>query len=193
MSDKSFWDARYVQGLTGWDVKGVSQPLKHYIDQLKDRTVDILIPGVGYGHELEYLWHKGFVSLHGLDISEIPLRSIRQRIPQFPHTQLYREDFFAHRGQYDLILEQTFFCAIDPGLRKEYVKKMKALCKPEGKIAGVLFDFPLTDAGPPYGGDAKSYRALFEHEFEVVILEPCRNSIPQRAGRELFFVMQPKI
>ena len=49
-------------------------------------------------------------------------------------------DFFDHAGVYNLIIEQTFFCALDPSLRGSYVEKMHSLLADGGKIAGVLFD-----------------------------------------------------
>lgn len=39
-----------------------------------------------------------------------------------------------------VLMEQTFFCAINPSLRKDYVAKMHELLAPNGKLVGVLFD-----------------------------------------------------
>jgi hypothetical protein len=80
---------------------------------------------------------------------------------------------------------KRFFCAIDPQLRKQYVEKLASLLSPKGRMAGVLFDFPL-DAGPPFGGSKEEYLTLFQKYFSVRKMEPCRNSIAPRAGRELF-------
>ncbi|HXH19987.1 MAG TPA: hypothetical protein VNJ07_12995 [Chitinophagales bacterium] len=39
-----------------------------------------------------------------------------------PVVRLIHRDFFKHQGRYDLIIEQTFFCAINPKPRpaKQY-------------------------------------------------------------------------
>ena len=43
--DAEFWENRYRNQETGWDLGTVSPPLKAYIDQLEDKDVAILIPG----------------------------------------------------------------------------------------------------------------------------------------------------
>ena len=95
-------------------------------------------------------------------------------------------DFFEHLGSYDLIAEQTFFCALDPALRERYVEHMHRLLAPGGKLVGVLFDDPLNDDHPPFGGNKDEYLRLFRPVFEEVLLERCHNSVPPRAGRELW-------
>jgi hypothetical protein len=96
------------------------------------------------------------------------------------------EDFFQHEGKYDLLIEQTFFCAIPPIRRKEYVQKAASLLKPNGKIIGVLFDKIFEQPGPPFGGSADEYRSLFDPSFIIHTMDRCYNSIPPRSGSELF-------
>ncbi|WP_412783757.1 hypothetical protein, partial [Aeromonas sanarellii] len=67
-------------------------------------------------------------------------------------SHLIENDFFELDDKFDLILEQTFFCALDPELRNQYATKMYNLLNTNGKIAGLLFNFPLTNEGPPFGG-----------------------------------------
>ena len=57
-------------------------------------------------------------------------------------------------------IEQTFFCAIDPQYRKDYVRQSNKLLKSKGKLVGLLFDFPI-EQGPPFGGSISEYKALF--------------------------------
>lgn len=185
--DESYWNTRYKEGTTGWDIGHISSPLKAYINQLEDKSLKILIPGGGNSYEAEYLFKKGFKNVTIVDISETALRNVQKRVPNFPKSQLILQDFFEFEGSFDLIIEQTFFCALDPILRKEYAKKMHSLLKPKGKLMGVLFDFPLTSDGPPFGGSKEEYLTYFNPYFTIEILERCYNSIPPRDGRELFF------
>ena len=39
----NYWEDRYDANLTGWDMGKVSPPLKDYFDQLKDKSLKILI------------------------------------------------------------------------------------------------------------------------------------------------------
>ena len=125
--NKEYWEERYEKGETGWNVGKITTPIKEYIDQLKDKNVKILIPGAGNGYELEYLIEKGFKNSSVVDYATTPLENIKKRIPELDKSQIINADFFELEGQYDLIIEQTFFCALNPDLRQAYVQKMKAL------------------------------------------------------------------
>ena len=186
--DHEFWNSRYVSGQTGWDIGQVSTPLKAYFDQLENKNISILIPGAGNAYEAEYLHGLGFTDVTVLDIAPAVIQAFKMRIPEFPGDKLVLGDFFKHDGQYDLIVEQTFFCALEPSLRPKYVLKMKALLKPQGKLAGVLFGIPLNQDQPPFGGNEAEYRQLFSNSLGLKLMERCYNSIPPRAGNELFFI-----
>ena len=80
----------------------------------------------------------------------------------------------------------------DTSLRIDYVKKMHYLLKPKGKIIGLLFDFQLTEVGPPFGGTLDEYKNLFKSQFEIKVLEKAYNSIKPRLGSELFFIFEKK-
>ena len=191
--NEEFWSQRYADGTTGWDVGQVTTPLKEYIDQLEDKSIEILIPGAGNSYEGEYLWRKGFRNVKIVDISQAPLDNIAKRVPDFPSDHLIHANFFDLKGSFDLILEQTFYCALDPSLRPEYERKMTELIRPGGTLAGVYFRFPLTEEGPPFGGSIEEYENRFSEHFDIRVLEDCRNSIPPRMGREAFMIAKRKL
>ncbi len=189
--NKDYWEGRYLQERLGWDIGTVSPPLKAYIDQLDNKDLRILIPGAGHGYEAQYLFKNGFKNTYVLDIAGLPLRRLREKCPDVPEDRFIEEDFFnAELHGFDLVLEQTFFCALQPELRSEYVKKMHEILKPGGKLAGLFFDFPLTEQGPPFGGSESEYRKLFEPFFKIRKLERAYNSLPPRQGNELFFIFE---
>jgi len=188
--DQAFWSSKYQEGQTGWDMGEVSPPIKAYIDQLKYKDISILIPGAGNAYEAAYLFEQGFTDVTVLDLAKEPLDNFKKRMPDFPMEKLIQQDFFNHEGQYDLILEQTFFCALDPSLRMNYINKMKSLLKLNGKLSGLLFDFRLSEEGPPFGGDADAYSLAFQEQFYLKTLSPCYNSIKPRAGKELFIIFE---
>ena len=157
----SFWKEKYKDHKTGWDVGQPSTPIQNYIEQLTDKEISILIPGGGNGYEAELLHQLGFKNVYLLDIVKQPLANFSERVPSFPKDHLINADFFEYQGKYDLIIEQTFFCALDPILRKDYIKKMYRLLANNGKLVGLLFDFPLTNQGPPFGGSKQEYTDTF--------------------------------
>lgn len=190
--DQAFWTEKYQTGQTGWDLGMVSPPIQAYIDQLDNKEASILIPGAGNSYEATYLFEQGFKNVSVMDIAKEPLENFKQRVPEFPTHQLIQQDFFEHIGQYDLIIEQTFFCALDPSLRVSYIDKMKSLLKDGGKLVGLLFDFRLDDQGPPFGGSKDAYTIDFEKHFNFNTFESCYNSIKPRQGRELFIIFEKK-
>lgn len=185
LSEK-IWDNRYVNNDIGWDLGKVSSPLKAYFDQLDDNNCKILIPGGGNSYEAEYLFEKGFSNVFVVDLSKTAIENFHKRVPNFPKSQLILGDFFDINTTFDLIIEQTFFCAINPNLRGKYAKKMHSILKPGGKLVGVLFNVPLFTNRPPFGGHTKEYESYFEPYFDFNVFELCYNSVSSRRGRELF-------
>lgn len=194
--ENQYWTERYVTKNTGWDIGYASTPLKEYIDQLEDKSLNILIPGAGNGYEAEYLWNAGFKNVVIIDISETPLKAFKKRNPNFPENQLIHGDFFEHEGSYDLVLEQTFFCSFVPTdeNRSRYAKQIAALLKPSGKLVGLWFNFPLTGdmEKRPFGGDKSLYLSYLNPYFKTISFEPCYNSIEPRQGKELFGIFKKK-
>src|SRR6185437_28095 len=109
--------------------------------------ISILIPGCGNAHEAAYLLNKGFTNVTLIDFSSVVTKKLKEKYQDQP-INIVNENFFNHEGKYDLILEQTFFCALQPSLRGDYVKKCYELLNEEGKIAGVLFNKKFAQAEP---------------------------------------------
>ena len=181
--------------------------MQAYFEQLTDKRLSILIPGCGNSYEAAWLLENGFSSITLVDISDVLMEKLRDRFraftnstntpdtaspghsPAAPPLRLIAGDFFDLGDSFDLIIEQTFFCALDPSRRKDYVEKMYHLLRPGRKLAGVLFDRDFGE-GPPFGGHKEEYAALFGEKFTLKRFEPCYNSIKPRAGTELFFIAE---
>lgn len=184
--DSNSWNQRYLSKNTGWDIGYVSTPLKEYFDQLKNKNLRILIPGCGNSHEAEYLFSIGFQNVYVLDFSKKAINNFSSRVPRFPKDNLLCEDFFNISGNYDLIIEQTFFCAINKSKRFEYVNKIHSLLNKNGRLVGLLFNGPMNDDHPPFGGSIAEYKKLFSSLFDLKIIQSSKNSISSRNGKELF-------
>ena len=183
---EQYWTERYQNDNTPWDMGSVSTPLTAYLQRLAHKDQRILIPGAGNAYEAEWLFNNGFTNVFVIDISKEPIQNLKQRIPAFPSAHLIHGDFFELDQKFDLIIEQTFFCALPPSQRKDYAIKMAEVLKPGAKLAGVFFDFPLTEQGPPFGGSSEEYEDLFSEFFKIHKMERCYNSIKPRMGKELF-------
>jgi hypothetical protein len=188
----SYWEDRYNQDDSPWDLREASPPLVHFLNSWQDHHASVLIPGGGRGYELDWMMQQGFSKVKLIDWSQSALDMLKQRHPHLSNEQLICQDFFQHRQKYSLILEQTFFCALPPEMRPQYAAHMSELLSPNGVLAGVWFDFPLTEKGPPFGGSAAEYRQLLDPYFIIESISPCVQSHPSRSGKELFIIARRK-
>lgn len=197
VNQANFWQQRYEQDSIGWDMGEVSPPLKAYIDQLPASAKNdaVLVAGAGNAYEVGYLYEQGFASVTLVDFAPAPIKDFAERYPDFPAEHLICADFFdlsPEQYQFDWILEQTFFCAINPARRDAYVQQMAALLKPKGKLIGLLFDKDFGRKEPPFGGSKDEYQQRFATHFDIDIMAPSYNSHPARQGSELFIKMRVK-
>lgn len=191
MLNKEYWDKRWRDDNTGWDIGYASPPLMEFLESLDDTSSRILIPGSGNGYEAGEAYRQGFRQVYYNDISPEAAHRFRSRFPDFPEDQILVGDFFKIENSFDLILEQTSFCAHPPARREKYMDQVYKLINPHGRFAGVLFDLLFPFEGPPYGGDKTEYKRIFSPKFKILKMEKCYNSIIPRAGIELFVLLAP--
>ncbi len=185
-----FWKNKYHNKQTGWDIGYPSPPITSYVNQIKNKNIKILIPGCGNAHEAEYLLSHGFRNVYVLDFVKEALINFKERFPDFPNSQLVCQDFFKYTNQFDLIIEQTFFCALPRDQRNEYSNKIKQLLVPNGKLIGLFFSREFDNPEPPFGGSKEEYESIFSENFNIKVLENCYNSIQPRKNNELFFIFE---
>ncbi len=186
----AYWEQRYREGYTPWNIGHVSPPLRRFMEDIEDKATRILIPGAGHAHEAAYLHQQGFTQVWVCDWAPSAFQGLLEEAPDFPRAHLLVADFFALDMEVDIILEQTFFCAIDPQLRSAYARKAAQLLRPGGILAGLLFAEPFEQPGPPFGGTAAEYRPYFEPYFDILHMDLAPDSIKPRLGRELFVEMR---
>ncbi len=187
--DKTFWDNQYITNTIGWDLGKVSPPIKTYIDTITNKNAAILIPGCGNTYEAEYLLQLGFTNITVIDIAPTLVEHLQKKFADNTNINVVLGDFFDDSGSYDYIIEQTFFCALPPTMRLQYVFAMHQLLKPNGSLIGLLFNRTF-EVSPPFGGSKMEYELLFKDAFEIVQIDTAKNSIVQRANTELFIEMK---
>lgn len=189
--DQQYWDAQYQAEQTAWDLGCCSPAFTVLVDGIQNKDAAILLPGCGSSYEASYLLSQGFTDITLLDIAPTLVQKLQATFGDHPEVKVLLGDFFAHQKQYDYILEQTFFCALPPHLRLQYVAKMYELLKPNGQLLGLLFDTTF-EVSPPFGGSKAEYIALFQSVFKLSLLEKTSLSVPKRKGVELAFQFQKK-
>lgn len=185
-----YWDVKHEHGETPWQLNIPSPPITAYLDQLRDKNIRVLIPGAGQGLELDYLLMNGYKHIDVCDVSLHAIERLKERVGDNTSVNFIKGDFFDLQGQYDLILEQTFFCALEPDLREAYINKMYDLLSENGKIVGLLFASHFPMDGPPYGGELNEYKQLFQTKLHIKTIDMCYNSVKPRNRNELFFICE---
>jgi len=158
--------------------------------------VRVLVPGCGRGHEVLLLARLGHRVL-GLDVAAPALAALRaarrrDRVPA-SRCRTARADFLALprrlEGAFDLLVEHTCFCAIDPALRPVYVESAARALVPGGRLVGLFYPFREREGGPPFRVTEREVRALFAPRFDVDSWETPTTSIDRRRGEERLVVM----
>jgi SAM-dependent methyltransferase len=184
--DALYWDAQWKSNTIGWDLGMPAPPLVSLINSLENKDAKILIPGCGNAYEADYLVSKGFKNITLIDISETACAILKEKFLNQDAVRVLCEDFFKLEDKFDVIIEQTFFCALPPSMRQRYVWKMHSLLNDHGILAGLLFNRQF-DVSPPFGGNREEYEKLFQTAFHIDQLSTANNSVSPRANTELFF------
>lgn len=186
-----FWSTLYRTGDTRFDKGRVAPPIARMARDGDLPRGRILVPGAGRGHDALALAQLGFMTT-AVDLApEACEAAVAEARTLGVPLEVRCEDALvetlrARRGQFDAIVEHTFFCAIDPALRPEYVEACADLLRPGGVLAGLFFVLGRP-GGPPFDVTETEIRGLFGTRFALERLRPAPDSFPERLGRELEF------
>ncbi len=190
--DGGAWDARWIDGNTPWDLGDASPPFRSAIAEgLVGATGRALVPGCGAGHDARLLASTGF-DVTGVDLSPNAAAHARQLAEDTGVAMDVRvADLFAlpeELTEFDLVLEHTCFCAIDPTRRDDYVRAVADALRPGGRLLGLFFTIEVEE-GPPFGATEAEIRHRFGARFTIDIARVPTDSIAPRLGREMLFLM----
>ncbi len=193
VSKPEYWAGRYQRGEIGWD-KGVPAPA--FLELASSGRLQpgarLLVVGAGYGHEALFLAEKGY-AVTAIDFAEPAVVALKQVAAERGiKLDVEQGDVFelakTHPAEFDVVLEQACFCAIDPSRRDDYVENVAAALKPHGLLFGLFF-IRQKPGGPPFSATEEELRARFARAFRFEELAPPAASIPGREGEELQAVL----
>ncbi|MEM0951618.1 MAG: methyltransferase domain-containing protein [Cyanobacteria bacterium P01_H01_bin.74] len=220
-TNQAFWQQRYQEQETPWNLDVVAPPFKHLISSYPAyfKGLNSMLPGVmpgkalggkalkvlpmmavlgcGYGHDAAYFGQAG-AAVTAFDFADEAIAAAKNRYNNF--ATFIQADIFAlpenqeFNAQFDYVLEHTCFCAIDPTKRKAYVETVHFLLKPGGTFVGLIFfdTGSESEEGPPYASTQQEIEALFMPQFTVQVLEIASHSVENRKNRELLCIFQKK-
>lgn len=195
LSNSGFWTDIYNSGNPGWDLGDAAIAFKDMLPRLKLPKCRILVLGCGSGHDAALFANAGHV-VTAVDFSAGAIEQAKKLYGHLDNISFIQQDIFTlpheWNESFDVIIEHTCFCAIDPHRRKEIVKLWRRLLHEEGQLIAVFFAM-LKRAGPPYGSSEWEIRELLKDSFQFLFWGRWKKSIPQREGRELFVLGKKKI
>lgn len=175
----SYWEQRYQEGRTGWDLGGPTPLFVDVLKQASDGALQplppgrILVVGCGRGHDVLLFARYGFDAL-GVDFAPSAVQAgmaAAQAARLVERARFLEANMFDLPQQYpshfDYVLERACYCAVDPGDRRRYVAAVAALLKPGGRVLGQFFLGPQRRPGPPFATSVEEIRMFFADSFEV--------------------------
>ncbi len=184
--NKTDWEARYQAKDVPWE-KGEASP--GLVDFLAAHPVlergTVCVPGCGTGHDVR-VWAKAGFDAVGLDIAPSAVRLAREwSAAAGLEVRIELGDFLKENPPFtfDWLFEHTFFCAIDPSERDDYVKAVLRWLKPAGAYLAVNYLIPDTE-GPPFGTTREELMDRFSPHFDL-LKDWVPRSYPNRTGLEL--------
>lgn len=144
ISGPEFWNEFYISQNTPWDLGEASPVLKQALLQLKLPRQRVLVLGAGRGHDAAEIARAGHV-VTAVDISEPAKKDFLSKYSNVRDLTYVVADAFdlpAHFYQsFDLVIDHTFFVAIEPRRRSEVVQVWKKALVPGGHLLAIFFLF----------------------------------------------------
>lgn len=201
-----------------FDARTPSPVLVEYAEKGLIPNGRALVPGCGRGYDVTLLASQNRFVI-GLEISSSAITAAEERLKDLPEEEFpYKSkasfelaNFFdlspkTEDEKFDFIYDYTFFCALDPTIRKDWAIQMGNLMKKNGILLTLIFpihpsregQFSIVTiiifdsyflsqktGGPPFPVSLELYRELLEEAgFEMVELRdlPSEMSHPGRDG-----------
>ena len=194
-----FWQERYIEDNIPWDTKTTTPELVNSIDHSIPKKIAIL--GCGYSKDSIFLSNKGH-KVYAIDFAKKPIDYLNSIIIKSDLKTLFpiQEDIFNLKSQYteffDIVIEYTCFCAIDPQKRPQYAQVVKNILNENGQFIALFFPIKkksknLND-GPPFYVNLDKTLSLFENNFNFVKINDNPKSIKPRKGFEALTIMKKK-
>jgi ubiquinone/menaquinone biosynthesis C-methylase UbiE len=188
------WLEHWERGETGWDAGAASPTLRALVDADRLPQGRALVPGAGSGYDVLALATAQRTVL-GVDLSPIAVKRFKDLRSEAgvgaDRASMLVADFFdpdapLPDAHFDLVWDYTFFCAIDPPRRAEWVERMDRLLAPNGELWMLLFPVRSIrpDGGPPHPIPPELVTEALAPRFVPVSLEPATQSHPAREGNE---------
>lgn len=195
LTKSDYWNNIYIsEANPGWNLNQPAEAFKDMLPRVKLPKSRILVLGCGYGHDAALFAQAGHV-VTGVDFSNEAISGAQKKYSHLKNLTFEKMDVFnlPHdwNHSFDVVVEHTLFCAINPEKRTDLVNVWKRLLHEEGQLMGVFFAM-FKRQGPPYGATERELRHLLLPHFQFLFWGRLRNSLPERLGKELFVLAKKR-
>jgi len=195
VSTPKFWEELYLAERTGWDLGGPTPIFKEWLEEHRGQGEKVCMLGAGGGYDALEFARAGY-RVTAVDFAPTPMRRLEKQAGKgrLAVTAIIMDLFqlpTRYPDYFDLVVEYTTFCAIDPHQRDVYVATLASILKPEGRCLALFFPLEQDpETGPPFGMSQLEIRERFQRYFHIVSEEWPEHSIPTRRLRELLVLME---
>ena len=195
VSNPEFWNQRYLDNNTKWDIGAPTPILSHY---LKKNSIlgKACVLGCGNGHDVIELSNYG-AEVHAVDFSSQAIKNLQEKITKENRIVLIEEDIFnlsdMYTDSFDFVYEYTCYCAIDPNRRVDYFDMAYSILKSGGLLFGIFIPLDkdmYNEDGPPFGVSVDQILELTQNRFKIIKNSFSQHSIEPRAGRERLIILE---
>jgi len=190
-----YWERIYQSGDMGWDLNGPTPIFDHWIDAY-DIALSICVLGAGNGWDAMRFAEKGH-DVTAVDFAKSAIKKMKKTAKKKKiDINILQMDIFdldkKYQEHFDVVLEYTCFCAIEPSRRREYINMVKCILKEHGELVGLLFptDKDMDESGPPFAVPLQMTINLIKEYLTLVKCKQPSLSIASRSGRETFVIFR---
>lgn len=194
-----YWERRFLAEDTPWQLSGATPMLEKGLSTLKSLAISprvggkVLCPGAGRGADAIRLAKMGYEVI-AVDWSDTAVAQMRREAEvalggSAENLQIYHADFFGVKPEsVDIVFEHTFYCAIDPSRRADYVEQVAQWLEPGGILFGNFFVRSLGglcdtgQKGPPFFSSEEELKQVLACKFKCLHLSSVGDDAPGRRG-----------
>ncbi|OLQ14719.1 putative thiol methyltransferase 2 [Symbiodinium microadriaticum] len=171
------WESMWARGLRPKEAFDCGEASPTLTEVLRMKSLGdcagkrALVPGCGRAYDAIALAEYGFDSVVAIDLAPTAVDAARDFLkasssPAASKIEVACADFFKFElePKADVIWDCTFLCALDPSVRTDWAKKMKALLNPSGTLLTCIFPICEKEGGPPFAMSVPLVRGLLEPE-----------------------------
>ena len=195
VSTSKFWNQRYLDSNTKWDLGHPTPILTHYLENNKISGKACVL-GCGNGHDVIEL-SRYDIDVYAIDFATEAIKNLRKKLTQIQRVELIEEDIFnlphLYSNYFDFVYEYTCYCAIDPNRRAEYFNMAYKVLRVGGRLFGIFIPLDKdirNEEGPPFGVSIEEVMKLAHNKFKVIENTFSDYSIEPRVGREKLIILE---